>query len=580
MNNQQRAGYKLEIGKFSFRDRILENCIYVDKTQDIYELISRESNCFLSRPRRFGKSLLVSTFKELFSGNKELFKNCWIYDKIEWIEYPIIHLDFLDIDYKKIGLEQALEEKLNTLANKFNIELQRKTIKGKFSELIEILAQGKKVVVLVDEYDKPVIDYLEDIPEAIENRDILKDFYSALKAQNHNIRFLFLTGVSKFSKISVFSDLNHLKDLTINPRYSKMLGYTQEEIEQYFSYYIAQWEKKNRQNRNVLFEQLKDHYNGYSWDGINFVYNPFSILSFFDNYQFNNYWFATGSPTFLVNKLKNTPNVIDQYEQYEVDEGFFDKFNIEALDISVLLFQTGYLTIKERKEEIFTLSYPNREVRTSFLHYLLEGFSGKTTNERNLVTREIKEALIHNKIDDFIDVIKILLSSIPYNIQIETREAYYHSLIYVALQLSVIDVQAEIQTALGRCDIVVSLDRYIYIIEFKMGSAQEALDQIEKKQYYAPYLGKNKTIILLGIGLAEKERNIGDWKYKELGEIAGKTKLVTPKEDEIEAGKKEEKLRIAKQMLADNMPLELIIKYSGLTEDEITPRRRGPIVEP
>jgi hypothetical protein len=572
MNDEKSTGYKLEIGKFSFRDRILENCIYVDKTQYIYELISRESNCFLSRPRRFGKSLLVSTFKELFSGNKELFKNCWIYDKIEWIAYPIIHLDLIKVDYKTLDLEKALSVKMDLLAAQFNIKLISESSKGKLDELIEMLGKEKKVVVLVDEYDKPVIDYLEDIPKAEKNRDILKNFYSILKAQNSNIRFLFLTGVSKFSKISIFSDLNHLKDLTINPRYSKMLGYTQEEIEQYFSYYITEWEKKNGQDRKVLFEQLKNHYNGYSWDGSHFVYNPFSILSFFDNYQFNNYWFATGSPTFLVNKLKHTPNVIDQYEKYEVDEGFFDKFDLEALDISVLLFQTGYLTIKERKDGIFTLSYPNREVRISFLHYLLEGFSGKTPNERNIVTMEIKEALIHNKIDDFINVIKILLSSIPYNIQIETREAYYHSLIYVALQLSVIDVKAEIQTAFGRSDIVVSLDQYTYIIEFKMGSAQEALDQIEKKQYYAPYLGKNKTIILLGIGLSEKERNIGDWKSRELDR---REKLVITKEDEKEESKKEEKRRMAKQMLADKMPLELIIKYSGLSEDEITPLRGG-----
>lgn len=569
MSNQDIPVYKLEIGKSSFRDRILENCIYVDKTQYIYELISRDSNCFLSRPRRFGKSLLISTFKELFSGSKDLFKNCWIYDKIEWIAYPIIHLDFLDIDYKKLGLEQSLDEKLNSLANKFNIELHKKSIKGKFSELIEMLAKDKKVVVLVDEYDKPVIDYLEDIPEAEKNRDILKNFYSTLKAQTHNLRFLFITGVSKFSRISIFSDLNHLKDITIHPRYSMMLGYTQEEIELYFSYYLANWEKKNNHHRQVLFKKLKDHYNGYSWDGANFVYNPFSILSFFDTYQFNNYWFATGSPTFLVNKLKNSPNVIDQYEHYEVDESFFEKFNLEALDISVLLFQTGYLTIKGKKDGIFTLSYPNREVRTAFLQYLLEGFSGQTPNERNQATRKIKEALTYNKIDDFIQDIKILLSSIPYNIQIEAREAYYHSLIYVALQLSVMDVQAEIQTALGRSDIIVSMDRYIYIIEFKMGSAQTALDQIEEKQYYAPYLGKNKKIILLGIGLSEKERNIGDWKTRELGEIEGKTKAAVTKQDEMEAGKKEEKRRIAKEMFAKNYSLEEIILLTGLSEEEI-----------
>jgi hypothetical protein len=579
MNDEKSTGYKLEIGKFSFRDRILENCIYVDKTQYIYELISRESNCFLSRPRRFGKSLLVSTFKELFSGNKELFKNCWIYDKIEWIAYPIIHLDLIKVDYKTLGLEKALSVKMDLLAAQFNIKLISESSKGKLGELIEILAKEKKVVVLIDEYDKPIIDYMNDIPEAEKNRDILKNFYSMLKAQGSDIRFLFITGVSKFSRISIFSDLNHLKDITIHPRYSKMLGYTQEEIKQYFSSYISEWEKING-DKQVLFEKLKDYYNGYSWDGRNFVYNPFSILNFFDTYIFDNYWFATGSPTFLVNILKKTNAAIGRYEHMTVNGNFFEKFDISTIgidNISSLLFQTGYLTIKERNEGTFILSYPNREVKTSFLQYLLEGFSNKPGDETKEITLEIKQALAENKIDDFINVIKVLFSSIPYNMQIENREAYYHSLVYVALKISMMDVQAEIQTALGRSDIVVSLDQYTYIIEFKMSSAQEALDQIEKKQYYAPYLGKNKTIILLGIGLSEKERNIGEWKSRELD---GKTKLVITREDEIEAGKKEEKRSIAKQMLADKMPLELIIKYSGLTEDEITPLRGGPIVEP
>jgi len=566
ISQENKWGYKLEIGKHTFKDRILENCIYVDKTQYIYELMSRDSNCFLSRPRRFGKSLLISTFKELFSGSKELFKNCWIYDKIEWIEYPIIHLDFLGVDYKKFGLEQALDDTLNSLANKFNVKLHKKSIKGKFGELIEILAKDKKVVVLIDEYDKPIIDYMGNIPEAEKNRDILKNFYSILKAQGSFIKFLLITGVSKFSKVSIFSDLNHLKDITIHPRYSKMLGYTQEEIEHYFSYYIAEWEKKPGQKRQVLFEKLKDYYNGYSWDGINFVYNPFSILSFFDTYLFDNYWFATGSPTFLVNILKKTGVSIDRYERMSVNGDFFEKFDIGTIgidNISSLLFQTGYLTIKEKKDDIYVLSYPNREVRTSFLKYLLEGFSNKPGYETNEITSQIKQALTENKIDDFIQNIKALLSSIPYNIQIENREAYYHSLIYVALKISMMDVQAEIQTALGRSDIVVSLDRYIYIIEFKMGSAQSALDQIEDKQYYAPYLGKSKKIILLGIGFAKTERNIGDWKSRELGEIGSKTNM------DITEEAKEEKWQMVKQMLADKLPIELIVKYSGLSEEEI-----------
>ena len=452
---------------------------------------------------------------------------------------------------------------MDFIAAQFDLKLQGEAINEKFSELIEALAKEKKVVVLIDEYDKPIIDYLNNIPKAERNRDILKDFYSILKAQTHHIKFLLITGVSKFSRISIFSDLNHLKDITIHPRYAKMLGYTQEEIEHYFSDYIAQWEKNTNEKREILFEKLKDYYNGYSWDGETFVYNPFSILSFFDSFQFHNYWFATGSPTFLMNILKKTRVPIDRYDRMSVRENFFEKFDIGTIgidNISSLLFQTGYLTIKEIKDQVYTLSYPNREVKTSFLQYLLESYSNKPGYETNEITPGIKRALTENKIDDFIQGIKVLLSSIPYHIHIQDREAYYHSLIYIALKVSLMDVQAEVQTAIGRSDMVVSVDRYIYIIEFKRGSAQSALDQIEEKQYYSPYLGKNKKIILLGIGLDEKERNIGDWISREIGI---ETKMEMPKEAE------EEKRQMARQMLADGLAVELIVKYSGLSEEEI-----------
>ncbi|MGE5340318.1 MAG: AAA family ATPase, partial [Candidatus Omnitrophota bacterium] len=489
---------KLEISIHSFKDRIVGNCIYVDKTQYIYELISRDSNCFLSRPRRFGKSLLISTLKEIFSGSRELFKNCWIYDKIDWETYTVIHIDFIDVDFKKFGLEEAIDHQLEDISSQLNIKLTKKSIKEKFGEMIRLLSKDKKVVILIDEYDKPVIDYIDDVPEAEKNRDILKNFYSVLKSQVPNIRFLLITGVSKFSRVSIFSDLNHLKDITIHPLYSKMLGYTTEEIEHYFSDYIELWEKQHNQNRNVLFESLKDYYDGYSWDGENFVYNPFSILNFFDTFQFKNYWFTTGIPTFLVKKLKNTDISIDQYECLSVTDSFFEKFDISSLDISVLLFQTGYLTIKSISEDEYILSYPNREVRESFLRYLLEGYSGKPQEAISPVTKKIRQTLNDNKIDDFIQCLKILFSSIPYNIQIENREAYYHSLIYIALRLSMIHVQCEIQSAMGRSDIVLLTDRYIYVIEFKMGSATSALNQIEERKYYVPYLDHKKKIILLG----------------------------------------------------------------------------------
>ncbi|MGE5340439.1 MAG: AAA family ATPase, partial [Candidatus Omnitrophota bacterium] len=349
--------YKLGISASSFRNRIRENCVYVDKTRYIYDLITEDFAYFLSRPRRFGKSLLISTLNEIFNGNKELFKDCWIYDKIDWETYTVIHLDFIDVDFKNFGLEEAIDHKLEKMARNFQIKLVGNSMKEKFSEMIEVLAKDKPVVILIDEYDKPVIDYIDEIPEAEKNRDILKNFYSILKSQNQNIRFLLITGVSKFSKVSIFSDLNHLVDITIDPKYAAMLGYTAEEIEFYFSDYIIEWENQTQQDRTILFENLKTYYNGYSWDGKNFVYNPFSILNFFRNYLFRNYWFSSGSPTFLVNKLKNTDIFIDQYECLSVSDSFFEKFDVSSLDISVLLFQTGYLTIKEVQGKKYLLSY-------------------------------------------------------------------------------------------------------------------------------------------------------------------------------------------------------------------------------
>lgn len=582
---ENKLGYKLEIGKSTFRDRILENCIYVDKTQYIYELINRDSNCFLSRPRRFGKSLLVSTFKELFSSSKDLFKNCWIYDKIEWEAYPILHLDFIKVDYKTFGLVRAIDKQLNGLAEQFGIKLTGESIKEKFNELIETLAKTKKVVVLIDEFDKPIIDYMKDIPQAIENRDILKDFYSILKAHNSNLKFLFITGVSKFSRVSIFSDLNHLKDITIHPRYSSMLGYTQEEIEFNFASYIEEWVINTGLARQILFEKLKDYYDGYSWDGINFVYNPFSILNFFDTYRFDNYWFATGTPTFLVDIIKNTVVLVGQYDYMRVSGTFFEKYDIENIgkdNISSLLFQTGYITIKNVIKNNYVLSYPNREVKTSFLQCLLEGFSNKPEYETNTITSKIKQSLTNNRLDEFIDNLRILLSSIPYNIQIKNREAYYHSLIYIALQLSMIDVRAEVQTALGRSDIVINMDQFIYIMEFKRSNAKSALDQILEKQYYAPYVGRNKKIILLGIELNETDRNVGDWIAFDIesNQIISQSEN-SEKKSAIEKGasvlknnnfkliKKEEKRIMAIQMLKDNIPIKLISKYSGLSEKEI-----------
>ncbi|MGE5340854.1 MAG: AAA family ATPase [Candidatus Omnitrophota bacterium] len=370
INNSSNMFPKLEVNINSFKDRIIQNCLYVDKTQYIYDLINSESHCFLARPPKFGKSLLVSTLKEMFSGNKELFKNCWIYDKINWEPYPIIHLDFIEIDFKTFGLEQAVDQKLESIVDQFNIKLRGISIKEKFGEMIKVLSNNQKVVILIDNYDKPFMEYIDNTPKAEKNWDILKNFLSILEARSSHIQFLLITGVSKYGNLSIFGDLNYWSDITSHPRYSQMLGFTSDEIEDFFSPYITEWENQTGEKRHVLFEKLKDYYNGYSWDGENTVYNPFSILNFFGTYEFKNYWFASNPPTFLDHTLTNTQ--IEQYEHYRVSNNFLDTFEIGSHHTSERLFQEGYLTKKKVENEgclhrNYILSYPNREVGESLL---------------------------------------------------------------------------------------------------------------------------------------------------------------------------------------------------------------------
>lgn len=508
--------HKLGIGVQSFVKLIKENFIYVDKTKYIHDLITRGTNYFLARPRRFGKSLLISTLKEIFEGNKELFENYWIHDKIDWQHYKVIHLDFLQVDYQSYGLEKAIDKSLNDIAKKFQIQLKKESIKEKFIELIEKLSTEKEVVILIDEYDKPIIDYIEDTNKAEANREILKNFYSVVKSLDRHIKFLLITGVSKFSKVSVFSDLNNLNDISSHPRYMKILGYTIDEIQSYFKNHIAEWVDSEPIKPETLMANLKEYYDGYSWDGKTYLYNPYSILNCLDKMAFKNYWFATGTPTFLVNMTRKANIPVHKLENVPVSESFFEKFNIRDIDVMALLFQTGYLSIKRFDGQTYFLSYPNREVRMSFLQNLLEGYSFKKLNETEELKSTIKQALSEQNTDRLIRSFKTLFSSIPYDLAIPQLEAYYHSLLYAALKLSMTDVACEVHTNKGRIDLLIREGNYIYIIELKMRSAQEALQQIESRKYYEPYLDTPgiKNVILIGIGLDKESRNISGCEIK------------------------------------------------------------------
>ncbi len=504
----------------TFSDFITENYLYVDKTKQIHDLFAEGGKYyFLSRPRRFGKSVLISTLAEIFSGNKELFKGLWIYDKIQWTPYPVINIDFSTIDYETPKkMKESIEKFLDEIALSYGVTLdEEKSYKERFVELIKKLSTKNKVVILIDEYDKPIIEYMETgkIETAKKIRKVLKNFYAVIKGSDAYLRFVFITGVSKFSKVSVFSDLNNLIDITLGEEFATLLGYTEAELQYYFSPYIKQMADKQEMSEDYLIEAIRKWYNGYSWDGENFVYNPFSIVNLFKLNRFKNFWFSTGTPSFLIKLIKNRQTELMDFEDLPASAYTFDSYDLENLEIVALLFQTGYLTIKKiiikDQVETFYLSYPNQEVRDSFLTHLFGEYTQKEMNFSTRVLARIRKAVETGDLDRFFQEIKSLFASIPYHIFIGEREAYYHSLIYLILRLSGADITCEDPTNIGRIDAVLETGNKIYIMEFKMGSAQDAFAQITAMKYHEKYLGSGKEIVLLGIGFDPEKRNIGDY---------------------------------------------------------------------
>lgn len=378
----------LPLGVQTFSKMIKRNYLYVDKTKEIFTLLSSGGQYyFLSRPRRFGKSLLVSTLKEILSGNKELFKGLWIYDKIQWETYPVIHIDFLGLNYTSTDeLIDTLHYLVNQNARYHDVKLEEKTYDKRFRELVQKLSQRNKVVVLVDEYDKPIIDFIDQKETALKNRSILKSFYGNLKGLDEYLKFAFITGVSKFSRVSVFSDLNNLDDITLDKQYTTMLGYTHEELGRYFDPWLEELEIRFKKEKKYIIEDIKQWYNGYSWDGENFVYTPHSILNLFKKEFFDNYWFASATPTFLIKQIQTFHTPVEKLENYESDGTIFESFDIDRMNVISLLFQTGYLTIKKVEEislttRMYYLSYPNMEVKESFLKHLFSEFSRTVTDQ-------------------------------------------------------------------------------------------------------------------------------------------------------------------------------------------------------
>ncbi len=512
---------KLPIGISSFECIRSEGYYYVDKTEFVKKLFDSGKYFFLSRPRRFGKTLFLDTLKQAFLGNKELFKGLFLENNWDWgKKYPVVHI-FLGSGVSKTKQEllYTFEEILIEHQKLYQVELSYPSLKGRFRELILKLYEkfNQKVVVLIDEYDKPILDNIEDVDRAIEMREILKDFYSVLKDADPYLKFVFITGVSKFSKVSLFSGLNNLYDISLNPEYATICGYTQRELESVFADRL----------KDVDLEEVKRWYNGYSWLGEP-VYNPFDVLCFLAEKRFRPFWFETGTPSFLIKLLIQKNYYFPTLEEVKTGEEIIGSFDIDTLNPLSLLFQTGYLTIEKTEDilgkTIYFLRYPNLEVKTAFCDYLLNYF---LWNEEEKVEKEIRlsEALVGGDVEGVVVVFKELFAGMPYDWYrksvISEYEGYYASVFYAYFSALGVDVRAEDVTSRGRVDLVVILPERCYIFEFKVveeGAEKKALAQLKEKRYYEKYRGRCREIYLVGIEFSKKERNIVYYEWERVEE--------------------------------------------------------------
>ncbi|MDR1818687.1 MAG: AAA family ATPase [Methanobrevibacter sp.] len=521
----------LPVGIPTFSQIIENNYIYVDKTKEVHNLLTTGKIYFLSRPRRFGKSLLLSTLESLFKGEKELFKNLYIYDKWDWEQsYPVIFLDMSAVNSESgEKLKKTLKELLINIAKKNNITLENDEYNTMFYELIEEIhtKTGKNVVVLVDEYDAPLVDNISDETVLDDVKEVMNSFYKILKSKNEFLRFVFLTGVSKFSGVSVFSGLNNLDDISLNGDFSTICGYTEEELESYFKEYIAVLASKSDSSYDECLEDIKFCYDGYSWDGEVSLYNPYSTLKLFRQNTFSNYWFSTGTTTLLMETIKNRSldyeDIENLFETSNLREGDLMDFESVSDDITALLFQTGYLTIQEimrkRRSVSYFLDFPNMEVKNSFYENLLSTFTDYSKKSVRVINEHLCDAFLKCDEGSVRKYLQLMISKVSNNRHI-AKESFYQDLFLVWLHGAGFKVQEEVDTNIGVLDGVIDLDDVVVVCEFKFsldGSFDEliadAFNQIYERRYYDPYV--DKDVFLLGVGVCGKKI---DCKFKPLEE--------------------------------------------------------------
>ena len=505
------------VGVQNFEKIRKEGYVYVDKTALIHRLVKSGTYYFLSRPRRFGKSLLISTLEAYFSGKKHLFEGLAIEDlETEWNEYPVLHFD---LNAKKFDAVEDLYELVGRQLERYELQYETvavdQSLDGRFYNLVMSIADKthKRVVILVDEYDKPLLQTIGNSELQNTYREILKAFYGVMKSCDGQIHFGFLTGVTKFGKVSVFSDLNNLDDISMDPAYYEICGISENELNEYFDTEIGELAEVNELTKDQAYDRLRSEYDGYHFcENVSGIYNPFSVLSTLRKNRFGNYWFETGTPTYLVELLKKSDFQLDRIDGYKTGKDVLN--GIDPDSPVAMIYQSGYVTIKDYDSEfdLVTVGFPNKEVERGFLLFLLPFYTNLKKEDSNFFVSRAVQALKNGDAEVFMSYMKSLLAGYPYDL-IKDTENHYQNVVYLTLKLmSVYLVDAEFRTSNGRIDLLVRTDKYIYVMEFKYnGSAQEAIDQIESKEYPLPFAMDSRTIVKVGVNFSGKTRNIENW---------------------------------------------------------------------
>lgn len=510
------------IGIQDFEDLRNNNCIYVDKTALIYQLVNTNKIYFLSRPRRFGKSLLVSTLEAYFLGKKELFEGLAM-EQLEkdWTVYPVFHIDFSISKYTNAQMLYAvIDTRLASWERIYGYDEKDITFSTRLAGVIRRAYEqtGRQVVVLVDEYDSPMLDSNSDDTLHQELRNMMRDFFSPLKASGKYLRFLFLTGISKFSQMSIFSELNNLQNISMSDDYSAICGITEQELLTQMKIDVERMARANGETYEEACAHLKKQYDGYHFsDNSEDIYNPFSLINAFAQRKYFNYWFSTGTPTFLIELLQQMNFDVRLLDRMDAKPEDFDKATDRLTDPIPVLYQSGYLTIKSYDTffRTYSLGYPNEEVRIGFIESLIPAYLYQPTRESNFYVVSFVRDLMKGDLESCLERTRSFFASIPNDLN-NKEEKHYQTIFYLLFRLMGQYVDTEVKSAIGRADVVIKMQDIIYVFEFKMdGTPEEALAQINSKGYAIPYTTDHRKVVKVGVNFDSATRTIGEWKIEE-----------------------------------------------------------------